>query len=80
MLLDFVPIDNLRLAVGMVKRVLTKDKIDRKMLGQSSATPFMKVSDEPNYSSKHSKKGLTVDALETIERNSNSIRQAYIIS
>ena len=41
------------------------------MSGQLSATPFMKVSDEPNYSSKHSKKGVTFDALETIERNIN---------
>ena len=43
------------------------------MSGQSSATPFMKVSDEPHYSSNHSKKGLTFDVLEMIERNSNSI-------
>ena len=39
------PIDNLRLAVETAKRVLTKEKIDRQMSGQSSTTPFMKVSD-----------------------------------
>ena len=33
----------------------------------------MKVSDEHNYSSKHNKKGMTFDVLETIERNGNSI-------
>ena len=70
------PLDNLRLAVEMAKRVLTKEKIDRQMSGQSSATPFMKASDVLNYTSKHSKKGVTFDALETIERNSD----AHIIS
>ena len=45
------PIDNLREAVEIVKRVLTKEKIDRQMSGQSSATPFMKVSSDSNYSS-----------------------------
>ena len=37
------PIDNLRVTVEKAKRVLTKEKIDRQMSGQSSATPFMKV-------------------------------------
>ena len=45
------PIDNLRVAVEKVKRVLTKEKIDRQMSGQSSTTPFMKASSENNYSS-----------------------------
>ena len=66
-------IDYLRLAVETAKRVLTKEKIDRQMSGQSSDTPFMKVSDEANYSSKHSKKGMAFDELETIERNSDSV-------
>ena len=43
------------------------------MLGQSSATPFMKVSSDSNYSSMKSKKGVTFDAVDTIERNSDSI-------
>ena len=68
------PIDNLRLAVDTAKGVLMKEKIDRQMSGQSSATPFMKVRNDQNYSSKNgSKKGMTFDALETIERNSDSI-------
>ena len=45
------PIDNVRMAVETVKRVLTKEKIDRQMSGQSSTTPFMKVNSEHNYSS-----------------------------
>ena len=57
----------------MVKRVLTKGKIDRQMSGQSSTTPFMKASDR-NYSSmKNSRKGMTFDAIETIVRYSNCI-------
>ena len=68
------PIDNLRVAVETAKRVLTKEKIDRQMSGQSSTTPFMKVNSEHNYSSmKSCKKGVTFDAMETIERNGDSI-------
>ena len=68
------PIDNLRVAVETAKRVLTKEKIDRQMSGQSSTTPFMKASSENNYSSmKSCKKGVTFDVMETIERNSDSI-------
>ena len=65
-----LPIDSLRVAVETAKRVLTKGKIDRQMSGQSSTTPFMKASSENNYSSmKSCKKGVTFDAIETIERN-----------
>ena len=32
------PIDNLRQAVETVKRILTKEKIDRQLAGQSSST------------------------------------------
>ena len=39
------PIDNIRLAVETAKRILTKEKIDRQMSGQSSTAPFMKVCD-----------------------------------
>ena len=74
------PIDNLRVAVETVKRVLTKDKIDRQMSGQSSTTPFMKVSSDSHYSSmKSSKKGVTFDAMETIEKNSNSIDKLTLL-
>ena len=70
------PIDNLRLAVETAKGVLTKEKIDRQMSGQSSATPFMKVSNDHNYLSKNSsKKGMIFNVLETIERNSDSIEK-----
>ena len=39
-------INNLRDAVDATKRVLTKEKIDKQLSGQSgTATPFMKVGD-----------------------------------
>ena len=38
-------VDNFRDAVTTAKRVLTKEKIDMLKAGQSSATPFMRVSD-----------------------------------
>ena len=68
------PIDNFRVAVETAKRVLTKEKIDRQMSGQSSTMPFMRVSNDKNYTTKNSyRKGVTFDALETIERNRDSI-------
>ena len=60
----------------MAKRVLTKEKLDRQLTGQSS-TPFMKATsanDSPSSQS-HQKKGVTLDAMETLERNSNCIDQ-----
>ena len=40
------PINELRAAVEMAKRVLTKEKIDKQRTGQSSASPFMKANQE----------------------------------
>ena len=68
------PIDNMRVAVETAKRVLTKEKIDRQMSGQSSTMPFMRMNNENNYPTKGScKKGITFDALETIEKNNDCI-------
>ena len=68
------PIDTLRVVVKTAKRVLTKEKIDRQMSGQSSTMLFMRVSNNNNYFTKTScKKGVTFDAQETIGRNSDSI-------
>ena len=39
------PIEDLRLAVETGKRILTREKIDRQLVGQSSSTPFMNVRD-----------------------------------
>ena len=41
--LTLINVNNLRDAIDLAKRVLTKEKLDRQLTGQSS-TPFMKVS------------------------------------
>ena len=69
-----INVNNLRDAIDLAKRVLTKEKLDRQLTGQSS-TPFMKAtSNSDSHSSQnHQKKGLTFDAMETLERNSYCI-------
>ena len=58
----------------MVKRVLTKEKIDRQLSGQSATTPFMKLSDTHKSSGgKSLKKVLSLTTLETIKRTNDSI-------
>ena len=37
------PIADLRLAVETAKRILTKEKIEKQLAGQTSSTPFMSV-------------------------------------
>ena len=37
------PLVNLQLAVETVKRILTKEKTDRQLMGQSSSTPFINI-------------------------------------
>ena len=66
--------NNLRDATDLAKRVLTKEKLDRQLTGQSS-TPFMKVTSNNDCHSPQNqqKKGVTFDAMETLERNSDCI-------
>ena len=40
------PIEDLRQAVEMAKRILTKEKLDKQLTGQASTSPFMSVRDE----------------------------------
>ena len=40
--------ENLRQAVEKAKIILTKEKIDRQLAGQSSSAPFMSVKDSYN--------------------------------
>ena len=42
------PIFDLGQAVETAKRILTKEKIDRQLVGQSSSTPFMNIHEEHN--------------------------------
>ena len=68
-----INVNNLRDAIDLTKRVLTKEKLDRQLTGQTS-TPFMRVTSNDNHlSQNHHKKGVTFDAIETLERNSNCI-------
>ena len=39
------PIEDLRAAVDTAKRMLTKEKLDKQLAGQSSSTPFMSIRD-----------------------------------
>ena len=39
------PIEDLRQAVETVKRILTKEKLDRQLTGQTSTSPFMNIRD-----------------------------------
>ena len=61
------PINNLREAVETAKRFLTKEKIDRQLAGQGS-TPFMKLN-------KKSKKAVSFDARDVLERNSENMER-----
>ena len=68
-----INVNNLRDAIDLAKRVLTKEKMDRQVTGQSS-TPFIKASSNDSHSPQnHHKKGLTFDAMEMLERNSDCI-------
>ena len=71
-----INVNNLRDAIDLAKRVLTKEILDRQLTGQSS-TPFMKATSNGDSHSPqgHQKKGVTFDAMETLERNSDCIEQ-----
>ena len=55
------PIADLRLVVETAKRILTKEKIDKQMAGQTSSTPFMSVRDGLN-------KRVTFNAMDDLEQ------------
>ena len=68
-----INVNNLRDAIDLAKRVLTKEKLDRQLTGQSS-TPLMKASsNDDHFPQTHHKKGVKFDAMETLERNSECI-------
>ena len=53
-----INVNNLRDVIDLAKRVLTKEKLDRQLTGQSS-TPFMKATSNDNHSPQnHHKKEL----------------------
>ena len=62
--LTLINVNNLRDAIDLAKRVLTKEKLDRQLTGQSS-TPFMKATSngDSHLPQSHQKKGVTFDAM-----------------
>ena len=71
--LTLINVNNLRDAIDLAKTVLTKENLDRQLTGQSS-TPFMKASSNDSHlPQNHHKKGVTFDAMEMLERNSDCI-------
>ena len=52
---------DLRKAVEMVKRILTKEKIDRQLAGQTSSTPFISIKEGFG-------KKVTFDMMDNIEQ------------
>ena len=79
--MTLININNLRDAIDLAKRVLTKEKLDRQMTGQSS-TQFMRVTINDKCSTQNNhKRGVTFDAMETSERNSDFIdRSTSLVS
>ena len=67
------PIDNLRDAITIAKHVMIKEKIDRQKTGLSSATPFMRVNDCGQSADKSSKRGVSFDVMETLERQNDRV-------
>ena len=73
--LTLINVNNLRDAIDLSKRVLTKEKLDTQLTGQSS-TPFMKaISNNNHLPQSHPKKGVTFDTMETLERKSDCIER-----
>ena len=52
------PIENLRQAVETAKRLLTKEKLDRQLTGQSSTSPFMNIDGNDRKVSFNTRDGL----------------------
>ena len=77
--LTLINVNNLRDTIDLAKKVLTKEKLDRQLTGQSS-TPFMRATCNDNNSPQnHHEKGVTFDAMETLERNSNCIDRLTLL-
>ena len=72
--LTLINVNNLRDAIDLAKRVLTKEKLGRQLTGQSS-TPCMKATTngDSHLPQNHQKKGVTFNAMEMLERNSDCV-------
>ena len=71
--MTLINVNNLRDAIDLAKRVLTEEKLGRQLTGQTS-TPFMKATINDIHSTQNNpKRGVTFDAMETLERKSDCI-------
>ena len=71
--MTLINVNNLRHAINLANRVLTKEKLDRQLTRQSS-TLFMRATSNDNHLPKiHHRKGVTFDTMEMLERNSDCI-------
>ena len=67
-------IDDLRVAVETTKRLLTKEQMDKKT-GQSTASPFMQVSQGSSKYKDKTEKKVSFSAVEAMERTTDSIER-----
>ena len=67
-------IDDLRVAVETAKRLLTKEQMDKKV-GQSTASPFMQVSQGSSKNKDKTEKKVSFSAVEAMERTTDSIER-----
>ena len=67
-------IDNLREAVEMAKKVLAKEQMDKKA-GQSSASPFMQISQSSSKNRDKAEKNISFSAVEAMERTTDNIER-----
>ena len=67
-------INNLREAVETPKHMLTKEQIDGHKSGQAASSPFMKVNQQNSK-----KKGVTFNAMETIQKQGDSIDKLTLL-
>ena len=71
--LTLINVNNLRDAIDLANKVLTKEKLDRQLTRQTSI-PFMRMTSNDQYSTQtNNKRGVTFDAMESLERNSDCI-------
>ena len=76
-----INVNNLIDAIDLAKRVLTKEKLDRELTGQTS-TPLMKATINDSHSTENNPKMKVIfDAMETLERNSDCMdRLTFLVS
>ena len=67
-------IDNLREAVEMAKRVLSKEQMDKKA-GQSSTSPFMQISQSSSKNRDKMEKKVSFSAVEAMKKTTDSIER-----